>query len=61
MVVGHNPGLEELVHRLTGKLEQLPTAALVELRLSHDSWDRLAEQGGVTLANIWRVKEPIGE
>jgi len=61
MLVGHNPGLEELVLRLTGVAQQLPTAALVELHLAHASWDRVGEQAGVTLANIWRVKEPIGE
>jgi phosphohistidine phosphatase len=28
MIVGHNPGLEELVSQLTGEQQDLPTAAL---------------------------------
>jgi phosphohistidine phosphatase len=61
MVVGHNPGLEELVLRLTGEPAQLSTAALVEVQLPHDSWDRVGQQAAVKLANIWRVKESNGE
>lgn len=57
MVVGHNPGLEELVHRLTGRLEALPTAALAELELALDSWDHLAHGVSARLVDIWRVKE----
>src|SRR5262245_36964441 len=33
MIVGHNPGLEELVEQLTGEREDLPTAALAQIRL----------------------------
>jgi phosphohistidine phosphatase len=57
MVVGHNPGLEELVHRLTGRLEPLPTAALAELEFALDSWDHLARGAHARLIDVWRVKE----
>jgi phosphohistidine phosphatase len=33
MVVGHNPGLEELVEALTGEAESMPTAALARIDL----------------------------
>src|SRR6188474_1511952 len=33
MIVGHNPGLEDLVARLTGDPEGLPTAALAQIAL----------------------------
>lgn len=57
MVVGHNPGLEELLHRLTGRLEPLPTAALVEVELALDVWDHLARGAPTRLVDVWRVKE----
>ena len=57
MVVGHNPGMEELVEELTGAWEVLPTAALVQVSLPVTHWRELAE--GVTgeLVNLWRPKE----
>lgn len=57
MVVGHNPGLEELVHRLTGRHEELPTAALAELELPVDSWEQGARGTPARLVNLWTVKE----
>ena len=33
MIVGHNPGLEELVEQLTGERPDLPTAALAQIVL----------------------------
>lgn len=57
MVVGHNPGLEELLHRLTGKTEALPTAALAELELPVDSWALSAHGVVARLVKLWTVKE----
>jgi len=57
MVVGHNPGLEELVLRLTGRHEPMPTAALAELELALDSWEDLARGASARLVNLWRVEE----
>jgi phosphohistidine phosphatase len=45
MVVGHNPGLELLVHLLTDRSEHLATAALVELELSIVAWAELSGGG----------------
>jgi phosphohistidine phosphatase len=42
MVVGHNPGLEALVHFLTERSEHLPTAALVEIDLPVTTWADLS-------------------
>lgn len=56
MVVGHNPGLEDLVARLA-RPETLPTAALAEIRLSIRSWRDLAVSSAGTLAGIWRPRE----
>ena len=38
MIVGHNPGLEELVEQLTGEQHDLPTAALARIVLPIDRW-----------------------
>ncbi len=57
MVVGHNPGLEDLVARLVGRPETFPTAALAEIRLSIRSWKDLAVSSTGTLAGVWRPRE----
>lgn len=38
MLVGHNPGLEELVTRLSGEHVTLPTAGLAECALDVERW-----------------------
>lgn len=38
MVVGHNPGLEELVYRLGNLHESMPTAAIAVVDLGSDQW-----------------------
>lgn len=38
MLIGHNPGLSELVYLLTGVEEAFPTAALACLRLNIAHW-----------------------
>jgi phosphohistidine phosphatase len=38
MIVGHNPGLEDLVELLTGEAHDMPTAALARVVLPVDSW-----------------------
>lgn len=43
MLVGHNPGLEALVARLTAYSEHLPTAALVEVELPIEAWTGAAQ------------------
>lgn len=57
MVVGHNPGLEELILRLTGRRETMPTAALAQIDLSIDSWAEIASQRRGTLVNLWSPRD----
>jgi phosphohistidine phosphatase len=57
MVVGHNPGLEELLARLTGELQALPTAALAQVELPIDRWDQLNPQTRGKLVELWKPKE----
>lgn len=39
LLVGHNPGFEDLVDRLTGTSERMPTAALACIQFQIDHWD----------------------
>jgi phosphohistidine phosphatase len=57
MIVGHNPGLEELVEQLTGERQDLPTAALAQIVLPIDQWRDLKPSTGGTLVGHWRPKE----
>jgi phosphohistidine phosphatase len=59
MVVGHNPGLEDLVRELTGEAVSLPTAALVECAVPLEKFESAAqlEDAGVELRRIFRPKD----
>jgi phosphohistidine phosphatase len=57
MVVGHNPGLEELLLVLTGEAERMPTAALAQVTLPIDSWRELSYETLGELVEIWRPRE----
>ena len=57
MIVGHNPGLEELVEQLTGARQDLPTAALAQIVLPIDRWRDLTLSTRGTLMGHWRPKE----
>jgi phosphohistidine phosphatase len=50
IMVGHNPGLEELLEFLTGEYRRLPTAALAKIRLDVESWAEVkAGEGSLEL------------
>jgi phosphohistidine phosphatase len=38
MLIGHNPELTELAHRLSNKITQMPTCAVAELMFDAKSW-----------------------
>jgi phosphohistidine phosphatase len=57
MIVGHNPGLEELVEQLTGERQHLPTAALAQIVLPIDRWRDLELSTRGTLLGHWRPEE----
>jgi phosphohistidine phosphatase len=46
MMVGHNPGFEDLVGRLSGSHERMPTAALACLEFQVESWSDVGDQEG---------------
>jgi len=57
MVVGHNPGLEELLDTLTGESARLPTSALAQISLPISHWAELSQLPLGKLINLWLVKE----
>ena len=56
MVVGHNPGLEDLILELTGRNETMPTAALAHITLPIDHWQELDFLQNAELAGYWRPR-----
>ncbi|SVD34652.1 uncharacterized protein METZ01_LOCUS387506 [marine metagenome] len=58
LLVGHNPGLRELIALLTGAVETFPTAALAQVQLSITAWREIRVSTRGTLVNIWRPKNP---
>jgi len=46
MIVGHNPGMENLLRLLTGASREMPTAALAKIKLNTESWKSLSGSEG---------------
>ncbi len=59
MLVGHNPGMEELVERLTGETREMPTAALACISLDVEKWSKVRTGAG-RLEWLVRPKELAG-
>lgn len=57
LIVGHNPGLEDWLDRLIGRVEAFPTAALAQIELPIESWLDLSLSTRGTLRGLWRPKE----
>ena len=57
MIVGHNPGLEQLVELLTGEPNDLPTAALAQIALPIRRWRDLTASTRGSLVDLWRPKD----
>ena len=49
MLVGHNPALAELAHRLSGEITHMPTCAIAEFTFKAKSWP---DVGNTTLATV---------
>ena len=57
MIVGHNPGLEDLVAQLTGSTIDLPTACLVHISLHVEHWSDVEATRTAELVDVWRPRE----
>lgn len=56
LLVGHNPGLENLVECLTGEMREMPTAAIAEIDLEINAWSEIKPTRG-NLKKIYKPKE----
>lgn len=61
MLVGHNPGQEDLIRQLTDHDERFPTAALAQIELPIERWTEMEAETEGTLINIWRPREIEGK
>jgi len=57
LVIGHNPGMESLVTKLTGLYERFPTAAIAHLELPIDHWTDLKNATKTKMVDLFRPKE----
>ena len=58
LIVGHNPGFENLVRMLTGEPVSMPTAALAKISLDIEKWSAI-EPDGYALEFLIRPKEEM--
>lgn len=56
LVIGHNPGIAELVALLSGANEAMPTAAIAQLEIDAESFAEV-RPGSATLRVVFRPKE----
>ena len=56
LLVGHNPGMEDLLRTLTGESHSMPTAALARIILDVEKWSKVREGTG-RLEWLVRAKE----
>lgn len=56
VLVGHNPGMQELLTLLTGENDQFPTATLARINFKNSKWSDVGEKKG-TLEWVVRPKE----
>lgn len=57
MLVGHNPGLEELLEALTAHDERMPTACIARLQCPITHWHALELAATCRLVDLWRPRE----
>ncbi len=57
MVIGHNPGIEELLDTLTGAGKHLSTAALARIELPVERWRDIGPRTQGKLVRLWRPKD----
>lgn len=57
LIVGHNPGFEDLVRKLTGESHGMPTAALFVLDLPIARWRELDLELDAALVSSWQPRD----
>jgi phosphohistidine phosphatase len=54
LIVGHNPGLEELLEMLTGEIHIMPTCSLAHVKLHVASWLDIDYHTKGKLVDMWQ-------
>jgi phosphohistidine phosphatase len=57
IMVGHNPGFENLMTYLTGDGRHMPTCALAKIEFDTESWSEVSEEQSGRLEMFIRPKE----
>ena len=57
LLIGHNPGMENLIFRLAGIDEPVPTAAIACIELPIDSWSAVRGISNGQLVEFWYPKD----
>jgi phosphohistidine phosphatase len=53
LLVGHNPGIEELLALLTGQVRRMPSGAIAQLDTNATKWEKVSPTKSKL---VWRVK-----
>lgn len=59
LMIGHNPGLEQLVDMLTGEEHTMSTCSLVHVQLRINSWNEMDYKTKGRLLGIWKPSDRI--
>jgi phosphohistidine phosphatase len=57
LLVGHNPGVEELVRMITGEEYIMPTCSLVHIQFPTDNWNEINYKTRGKLLGTWQPRE----
>lgn len=57
MIVGHNPGLSQLVGQLSGSHVDMPTAAIIQLECAATDWPTAMRERAWAQLAFWKPKE----
>ncbi|QDU28735.1 2,3-bisphosphoglycerate-dependent phosphoglycerate mutase [Anatilimnocola aggregata] len=57
LLVGHNPGLEELLESVTGNYRPLSTASLAWLEYPVEHWREITRETRAELKQLWQPRE----
>jgi phosphohistidine phosphatase len=45
-IVGHNPGISQILYYLTSQLKEMPTCAVAVITFENDTWESISEEDG---------------
>jgi phosphohistidine phosphatase len=57
LLIGHNPGLEELLEALVGSYTPLSTACLAQVEIAINRWSDCANEPRGNLVKVWQPRE----